>query len=180
MVRYVSFVYLSLPSLSLTILGYGVFAPHLALVLNIRYLHPSLCVLCFISSSLTHLFLSLSDASLSFPRAQTTNVEFDPHVGPAVAHAIWESNKHLEEKYKKNYNSPSPPMMKEEAVREEEETNKAHTLTHSHHPHNVWVNLKGVGIGNGLTDVSEQLLHYPDMAISTNGHKPAVSEVQVR
>jgi len=37
------------------------------------------------------------------------------------------------------------------------------------------VNLKGVAIGNGLTDPVIQYKYYKDMAISTNGHKPAVS-----
>jgi len=37
--------------------------------------------------------------------------------------------------------------------------------------------LRGVAVGNGLTDPEVQYAYYPDMAISTNGHKPAVSSL---
>ncbi len=37
------------------------------------------------------------------------------------------------------------------------------------------INLKGTSVGNGLTDPSIQYKYYADMAISTNDHKPAVS-----
>tara|TARA_B100000524_G_scaffold214284_2_gene112403 strand:+ start:2686 stop:4023 length:1338 start_codon:yes stop_codon:yes gene_type:complete len=39
----------------------------------------------------------------------------------------------------------------------------------------VKINLKGVGIGNGLTQPSIQYKYYAPMAVSTNGHKAAVS-----
>lgn len=37
--------------------------------------------------------------------------------------------------------------------------------------------LKGVSVGNGLTDPEVQYAYYPDMAASTNGHEAAVSGV---
>jgi cathepsin A (carboxypeptidase C) len=42
----------------------------------------------------------------------------------------------------------------------------------------IKINLKGTSVGNGLTDPEIQYKYYPDMAISTNDHKPAVSEVE--
>ena len=90
------------------------------------------------------------------PRFQKNNFfifaeSYGGHYAPAVAHAIWSSNKR---KMKGKKTAPSQPV--------------------THH-RDVVVNLQGVGIGNGMTDVTEQLLHYADMAISTNGHDPAVS-----
>lgn len=53
--------------------------------------------------------------------------------------------------------------------------------------HRVWrgnkeggtprLQLRGVAVGNGLTDPEVQYAYYPDMAISTNGHKPAVGSL---
>lgn len=37
------------------------------------------------------------------------------------------------------------------------------------------INLQGTSVGNGLTDPEIQYNYYPEMAISTNGHKAAVS-----
>lgn len=37
------------------------------------------------------------------------------------------------------------------------------------------INLKGIGIGNGLIDAYLQYPSYPEMAISTNNHSPAVN-----
>ncbi len=42
----------------------------------------------------------------------------------------------------------------------------------------IEINLKGTSVGNGLTDPEIQYKYYPDMAISTNGHKAAVSKVE--
>ena len=52
--------------------------------------------------------------------------------------------------------------------------------------HRVWkgneeqeaahINLKGMSVGNGLTDPEMQYPYYPEMAISTNEHEPAVSD----
>mmetsp|Transcript_30500 Transcript_30500/g.51574 ORF Transcript_30500/g.51574 Transcript_30500/m.51574 type:complete len:443 (+) Transcript_30500:56-1384(+) len=39
----------------------------------------------------------------------------------------------------------------------------------------IHINLKGTSVGNGLTDPEIQYKYYADMAISTNDHKPAVS-----
>jgi cathepsin A (carboxypeptidase C) len=41
----------------------------------------------------------------------------------------------------------------------------------------IKINLKGTSVGNGLTDPSVQYKYYAQMAISTNDHKPAVSNV---
>ena len=40
---------------------------------------------------------------------------------------------------------------------------------------NPKINLQGMSVGNGLTDPEVQYAYYPAMAISTNGHKAAVS-----
>lgn len=40
---------------------------------------------------------------------------------------------------------------------------------------NNHINLAGIGIGNGLVDAQIQYPYYPDMAISTNHHAPAVN-----
>ena len=44
--------------------------------------------------------------------------------------------------------------------------------------HAVWsnktLNLKGIAIGNGLTDPEIQYAYYKDQIVSTNGHDPAV------
>jgi len=42
---------------------------------------------------------------------------------------------------------------------------------------NVKINLKGTSVGNGLVDPEVQYKYYPEMAISTNHHKPAVNNV---
>jgi len=42
------------------------------------------------------------------------------------------------------------------------------------------INLKGTSVGNGLTNPELQYPHYPEMAISTNGHEPAVSNATYR
>jgi cathepsin A (carboxypeptidase C) len=42
----------------------------------------------------------------------------------------------------------------------------------------ILINLKGTSVGNGLTDPEVQYKYYPEMAISTNDHKPAVGEVE--
>ena len=39
----------------------------------------------------------------------------------------------------------------------------------------IHINLKGTSVGNGLTNPEIQYAYYADMAISTNDHKPAVS-----
>lgn len=39
------------------------------------------------------------------------------------------------------------------------------------------INLKGTGVGNGLTNPEVQYAYYPEMAISTNNHAPAVRNV---
>jgi cathepsin A (carboxypeptidase C) len=39
----------------------------------------------------------------------------------------------------------------------------------------ITINLKGTSVGNGLTDPEIQYKYYPQMAVSTNDHKPAVS-----
>ena len=44
-------------------------------------------------------------------------------------------------------------------------------------PHAVHINLVGTSVGNGLTNPSIQYAHYAEMAISTNHHKPAVSNL---
>jgi len=41
----------------------------------------------------------------------------------------------------------------------------------------IQINLVGTAIGNGLTDPAIQYQYYADMAVSTNGHQPAVSKV---
>jgi len=41
----------------------------------------------------------------------------------------------------------------------------------------VPINLKGIGIGNGLTEPSIQYRYYKDMAVSTNHHAPAVGKL---
>eukprot|EP00992_Anisonema_acinus_P000799 TRINITY_DN10288_c0_g1_i2.p4 TRINITY_DN10288_c0_g1~~TRINITY_DN10288_c0_g1_i2.p4 ORF type:complete len:431 (-),score=106.72 TRINITY_DN10288_c0_g1_i2:1265-2557(-) len=40
------------------------------------------------------------------------------------------------------------------------------------------IRLKGTSVGNGLTDPEVQFRYYPAMAISTNGHRPAVSKAE--
>lgn len=40
---------------------------------------------------------------------------------------------------------------------------------------NIPINLAGVAVGNGLTNPEIQYAYYPEMIISTNDHKPAVS-----
>ena len=42
-------------------------------------------------------------------------------------------------------------------------------------PGAIRINLVGTAVGNGLTDPSIQYKYYPQMAVSTNHHKPAVS-----
>ena len=42
-------------------------------------------------------------------------------------------------------------------------------------PGAIHINLVGTAVGNGLTDPSIQYNYYPQMAVSTNHHKPAVS-----
>ena len=44
-------------------------------------------------------------------------------------------------------------------------------------PRAVHINLVGTSVGNGLTNPSIQYAHYAEMAISTNGHRPAVSNI---
>jgi len=39
----------------------------------------------------------------------------------------------------------------------------------------LYINLKGTSVGNGLTNPEIQYGYYPEMAISSNGHAPAVS-----
>eukprot|EP01065_Artemidia_motanka_P006498 TRINITY_DN131_c0_g1_i1.p1 TRINITY_DN131_c0_g1~~TRINITY_DN131_c0_g1_i1.p1 ORF type:complete len:450 (+),score=183.29 TRINITY_DN131_c0_g1_i1:55-1350(+) len=43
----------------------------------------------------------------------------------------------------------------------------------------IKINLKGVSVGNGLTDPEIQYKYYPDMAASTNDHKPALGKLAV-
>jgi len=40
----------------------------------------------------------------------------------------------------------------------------------------VPINLKGLAIGNGLTDPEVQYKYYPDMGVSTNNHKPVYNK----
>jgi cathepsin A (carboxypeptidase C) len=40
----------------------------------------------------------------------------------------------------------------------------------------ILINLKGTGVGNGLTDPQEQYKWYPEMAASTNDHSPVVNK----
>ena len=75
------------------------------------------------------------------------------HYIPATTHKVWENNKK-----RRALLAGSPPLSKEER--------DAITV----------VNLQGLGIGNGLTDLSVQLYAYPEMAVSTNHHTPAVSQ----
>ena len=39
-------------------------------------------------------------------------------------------------------------------------------------------NYQGSGIGNGLTDPEIQYKYYPEMAVSTNDHKPAIGKAE--
>ena len=43
---------------------------------------------------------------------------------------------------------------------------------------NIHLNLKGTSVGNGLTDPEIQYKYYPEMAVSTNGHKSAVTPAE--
>ena len=45
-------------------------------------------------------------------------------------------------------------------------------------PGTVHINLKGTSVGNGLTDPIIQYAYYPEMIISTNGHKAAVGSAE--
>ena len=45
-------------------------------------------------------------------------------------------------------------------------------------PGTVHINLKGTSVGNGLTDPLIQYAYYPEMIISTNGHKAAVGSAE--
>jgi len=42
----------------------------------------------------------------------------------------------------------------------------------------VTINLKGTAVGNGLTDPEIQYKYYPEMAVSTNDHKPAIGKAE--
>ena len=46
-------------------------------------------------------------------------------------------------------------------------------------PGHLHINLKGVSVGNGLTDPEIQYRYYPEMASSTNGHNAAIGPVEV-